>query len=72
MKIAKKIAFWAFVVTLAAAVVYMVWGIVINLNATLTSFPWWTACVFALFYFGPILALELAVYLFLRIKLSKD
>ena len=58
----KKIAWIAFFLTLACALMY----ITVNIASSFfyfTSFPWWSAFVFALYYFGPILLLELAVYL---------
>lgn len=64
MKKAQKIAGIVFVVTLCAALVYMVWGIYGLLrNAAFTSFPWWSACYFTAVYFGPVLGAELIVWL---------
>lgn len=58
----KKIAWIAFFLTLACALMY----ITVNIASSFfyfTSFPWWSAFVFAGYYFGPVLLLELAVYL---------
>ena len=58
----KKIAWIAFFLTLACALMY----ITVNIASSFfyfTSFPWWSAFVFAGYFFGPVLLLELAVYL---------
>ena len=58
----KRIAWIAFFLTLACALMY----ITVNIASSFfyfTSFPWWSAFVFAAYYFGPILLLELSVYL---------
>lgn len=58
----KKIAWIAFFLTLACALMY----ITVNIASSFfyfTSFPWWSAFVFAGYYFGPVLLLELVVYL---------
>lgn len=58
----KKIAWIAFFLTLACALMY----VTVNIASTFfyfTSFPWWSAFVFAAYYFGPVLILEFVVYL---------
>ena len=58
----KKLAWIAFFLTLACALMY----ITVNVAASFfyfTSFPWWSAFVFAGYYFGPVLLLELGIYL---------
>lgn len=68
MEKARKITGILFFVTLTAALVYTLWGIYSNLTSGFTSFPWWSACVFAAIYFGPILTLEGIAFLILKWK----
>ena len=63
MKKAMKITAWLFFITLAAALVYAVCGVVSILNSPFTSFPWWSGLVFAGIYFGPLLAAEGGLWL---------
>lgn len=65
MKLAKKIVGILFLATLALAAYYIVSNIIASF-VYFTSFPWWTAFVFAGFYFGPLLLIEGAAYCFLR------
>lgn len=59
----KKTLGWFMAVTLAAALVYMGIGIRQILDAGgSTSFPWYTACYFTAWFFGPPLLLELFMY----------
>ena len=58
----KKLAWIAFFLTLACALMY----ITVNVASSFfyfTSFPWWSAFVFAGYYFGPVLLLALGIYL---------
>lgn len=67
MRKAQKIVGIVFIVTLSVALLYMLWGIYVLIrDAVFTSFPWWSACYFAAVYFGPVLAVELVIYLVLR------
>ena len=69
MKKAKKIVGIIMIVTFIAAMIYMFYGISVLLNPnTFTSFPWTWACFLTAIYFGPILAVELIVYIVLWIK----
>lgn len=61
MNRAKKIVLWLILVTLVFAVYYIVSNI-IGSFIYFTSFPWWSAFVFATIYFGPLLVLECVVY----------
>ena len=62
-KLRKMIA-WMIGITIAAAILYMGIGIWQILKAgPLTSFPWHTACYFAICYFGPAVLVELAVFM---------
>lgn len=65
MKRAKKIVGILFLVTLALALYYIVSNIIASF-LYFTSFPWWSAFVFAGYYFGPLLLVEGAIYLILR------
>ena len=67
----KKVCFWAFLATLAGALVYMVYGIVSILNAPFTSFPWYAASFFTALYFGPVLVVEAALLLWLHLRENK-
>jgi len=61
MKLAKKLLLVLIAVTLGAAAIYIVSNIIASF-CYFTSFPWWSAFVFAAFYFGPVLIVECAVY----------
>lgn len=65
MKIGKRIVGILFLVTLALALYYIVSNIIASF-VYFTSFPWWSAFVFAGYYFGPILLIEGVVYFILR------
>ena len=65
---AKKILKILLILTVAAAVVYSVCGIISLLNSPFTSFPWWTAPVFAGIYFGPVILIEAIVLLVIRLR----
>lgn len=65
MKRAKKIVGILFLVTLALAPYYIVSNIIASF-LYFTSFPWWSAFVFAGYYFGPLLLVAGAIYLILR------
>ena len=72
MKRVQKIVGILFIVTFVAACAYMFHGIWVLLNpATFTSFHWTFACAMTAIYFGPVLAVELIVYVVLRIKNRK-
>lgn len=71
MKKAKKITGILFWFTLACGLIYMAIGIYSLATSPLTSFPWWSACVFAGIYFGPILLIEAVVYGILRLREKK-
>lgn len=70
MKQAKKIVGILFLVTLALAAYYIVSNIIASF-VYFTSFPWWSAFVFAGYYFGPVLLIEGAAYLVLRYRERK-
>lgn len=70
MKHAKKIVCILFLLTLALAAYYIVSNIIASF-VYFTSFPWWSAFVFAGYYFGPILLIEGAVYCILRYQAGK-
>ena len=57
MKTAKKILLILLIATLVGMIGYIVTNIIASF-VYFTSFPWWSAFVFALFYFGPALAVE--------------
>ncbi len=57
MNAAQKILLVLTGATIAGAVYYIIANIVACLTS-FTSFPWWSALVFAAIYFGPVLALE--------------
>lgn len=65
MKLAKKIVGIIMLVTLALAAYYIVSNIIASF-VYFTSFPWWSAFVFAGFYYAPALLIEGAVYLVLH------
>ena len=56
-KVLKMLTFF----TVVIAVLYIVANVIAILNADFTSFPWWSALVFAGIYFGPLLVIELIV-----------
>ena len=63
---AQKIVGVFYLITMAAAVIYMCYGIYTLKNSTeLTSFPWWSACYFAAINFGPFLLIELFLFIIL-------
>lgn len=69
MKKAQKIEGILLIVTFIAALVYMFYGIWVLLNPnTFTSFPWTWACLLTAIYFGPVLVMELIVYVVLWVK----
>ena len=70
MKHAKKIVGILFLLTLALAAYYIVSNIIASF-VYFTSFPWWSAFVFAGYYFGPILLIEGALYCILRYRAGK-
>ena len=61
MKKAKKIVKLVILVTLILSAVYIVQNIIASF-VYFTSFPWWSAFVFAGYYFGPVLILEGIAY----------
>lgn len=66
---AKRIVGLLALLTLAAALVWAGVGAVQILRAgPATSFPWYTSFAVAALYFGPVLAMELALYLALWLK----
>ena len=67
----KKVCFRVFLATLAGALIYMIYNIVGILNAPFTSFPWYAACFFTALYFGPVLAVEAALLLWLHLREKK-
>lgn len=63
MKKGKKIVGIIFLITVAAALLYIGVNVYSLIKyAALTSFPWWSAFVFAGIYFGPLLCVEGIVY----------
>ena len=61
MKLAKKAILVLMVITLTAAAIYIVNNILASFRY-FTSFPWWSAFVFAAVYFGPVLLVESMLY----------
>ena len=61
MKKAKKAVGLVLLLTLIFAAVYIVRNIIASF-VYLTSFPWWSAFVFAGYYFGPVLVIEGIAY----------
>lgn len=63
---------WTIPATVLLAAFYAV-GSIANILAQgpMTSFPWWSGLSFAALYFGPVLAVEIVVYLILRHRLRK-
>ena len=68
MKTAKKILSVALPVTAVLAVLYAVLGVISILRSPFTSFPWWSALVYAALYFGPLLAVEIIALIVLHFK----
>ena len=66
MKIAKKTLKILFLLTLAFTVIYIVTNIIASFRY-FTSFPWWSAFVFAAYYFGPLFLIEGVLYGILRL-----
>jgi hypothetical protein len=63
MKIAKKAVAVIAILTLICAIFYIVSNIIAIISYdNVTSFPWWSAFVFAAIYFGPLLLTEGALY----------
>ncbi len=72
MKKAQKIVGCIIIATFVFAMCYMGYGISTLLNPeTFTSFHWSFACLVTAIYFGPVLLLELIVYVVLRMKNKK-
>ena len=65
MNMAKKVLLLLTGLTIAVAVYYIIANIIACLTS-FTSFPWWSALVFAVIYFGPVLALEGIGFLVIR------
>ena len=61
MKKAKKAVGLVLLLTLIFAAVYIVRNIIASF-VYFTSFPWWSAFVFAGYYFGPVLVIEGIAY----------
>ena len=59
---ARSVVWVIFIVTLILALLYMAVGIMQIMNGPATSFPWYSACLFAGVYFGPLLIAELIAY----------
>lgn len=70
MKTACKILKWLIILTAVWMVLYIIGG-VINSLTTFTSFPWYSAFVFAAIYFGPALVLEAIAYVVLKMLQKK-
>ena len=58
MGTAKKMVKFLLIATVVAAVFFVVSNTYGILTSEFTSFPWWTALVFGVYYFGPALAIE--------------
>lgn len=65
----KKLKQWLIILiilTVIVGLVYTAYGIMKNLT-TFTSFPWWSAVVYALIYFVPILLIEFGVLILINL-----
>ena len=63
MRKIRKIAGWLIMMTMAAAILYMGIGIRNILSVgPVTSFPWYAACYFTVYYFGPVILVELVIF----------
>ena len=58
MDTVKKLLRFLLTATMMAAAMFIISNTYGILTADFTSFPWWSALVFAAIYFGPVLALE--------------
>lgn len=73
MKKTKRILAIAMIVTLLAALIYMIFGIYsIQTAGVATSFPWTWACFMTGVYFGPILGFELIILTVLWLKEKRN
>ena len=73
MKKFQKVVGILIIITFVAALVYMFYGIWVLLNPnTFTSFHWTWACILTAIYFGPVLVVELIVYVVLWVKNKKS
>lgn len=69
----RKIVGIIYLITMAGAVAYMCYGIyTIKSAGAMTSFPWWSACYFALICFGPFLVFELFLFVMLSYYIRKN
>ena len=72
MKKGRRVVGIISVITFILAMIHMCHGIHVLLDPqTFTSFPWTWACVVTAILFGPILVLELVVYLVLTVMIHR-
>lgn len=64
---ARYIVWLILMITVILGLLYMMIGIMDIMSAPYTSFPWYSACFYALVYFGPPIAAEGIVYLIITV-----